>query len=62
MKIIKNGRETKHTRTFKCKHCGCVFEADTSECRIIGVEWKSVEYYINCPCCNAETASRKNGL
>ena len=53
MKVIKEGniRTLKKVKTFYCKICGCIFEADNSEYKI-GSQYNESYYYIKCPFCN----------
>lgn len=58
MKIIKEGKTKEelnqilnHTKRFKCKTCGCVFEADESEYKMEQDNIYS-HFYSKCPNCN----------
>ena len=53
MKIIKEGNLDKLMRVkrFKCKECGCIFEAEKDEYKR-GRQYNGTYYYCACPCCN----------
>lgn len=54
MKIIKEGNTVKLTKVFKCKKCGCIFEAGSSEYKgtpQIGVMQGLPCYECECPTC-----------
>lgn len=52
--IIKPGRGVDSKRLFVCKCCGCEFEADGDDLRILrdDLNEKKVVYYAECPCCH----------
>ena len=52
MKIIKHGdiNKLKKIKTFNCKLCGCLFEADNTEYKT-GFQYNEIYYYIKCPFC-----------
>lgn len=64
MNIIKHGdkelaeRKIKQTRRFKCKVCGCVFEADKEEYKCYD-EQRNFYYYAECPCCKESAREEK---
>lgn len=55
MKIIYQGdlSKLKETKRFKCKACGCVFEADKGEYHA-ETQYNDVEFYCKCPCCGRQ--------
>jgi hypothetical protein len=63
MNIIKEGidavellrRELLGTKTFECKVCGCVFEADKDEYKYV-----HTEYTCACPNCHEEVNANSN--
>lgn len=61
MRIIKQGSESymKKPKTFTCKNCGCVCEADKDEYKVCDND----EYccYIKCPFCG-ETVTADYGI
>ena len=48
MKVLQKGNN--HPVIFKCKNCGCVFEADSDEYCIRKGLFR-VEVWKTCPCC-----------
>lgn len=61
MKIIKHGDEGKIKKHFKCKYCGCEFEANASECDKVVNEYfggkNKIYYRCQCPECMTELNS-----
>ncbi len=53
MKIIKKGNIKKlmKVKTFNCKFCGCLFEADNTEYKI-GSQYNEEYVYCECPFCH----------
>lgn len=53
MKIIKEGdlKRIKKIKTFSCKACGCVVEADKTEYKS-NSQYNDTYYYMECPCCH----------
>ena len=63
MKIIKQGisgdelnHKLKQTRSFECRTCGCVFEAERDKCGI-EIAYPRMFYYCDCPNCKARSFS-----
>lgn len=52
IKIIKpgNDKKLKGTRTFICRNCGCIFEADKEDYRS-DTYYNSLYYKCTCPYC-----------
>ena len=59
MKIIRQGnpRNEKTTRRFECNRCGCVFEMNEGEFRMIPVCMHDYLIVTTCPCCNEKVFS-----
>jgi hypothetical protein len=51
MKIIQEGKIPTFIKTFKCRYCGCVFEAEKNEYKVEHSQYSEVEYIAECPCC-----------
>lgn len=51
MQIIKPGKKISTIRRFECTNCGCVFEADESEYKIV-FNYNESHARCKCPCCN----------
>ena len=53
MNIIKKGdvNRLRKTKTFTCRECGCVFEANKGEYKS-GMQYNEEYYYCQCPTCN----------
>ena len=59
MKILKPGDPEKRIMAiqFKCQLCGCIFEADNSECELDSLyacEGRVDTYTVRCPNCKDE--------
>lgn len=52
MKILKHGdhRRIYDTKTFRCGHCGCEFEANKTEYKC-DTQYNEIYYYCVCPEC-----------
>ncbi len=50
-KIIIPGKTPSTVRRFRCKRCGCVFEADKRKYKVEEQLFNCV-YYCKCPCCS----------
>ena len=62
MKIIKDGNIDRETKRFTCKKCGCVFEADKDEYRLVtstAHQYDGIEAVCDCPCCDANVYKYK---
>lgn len=54
MKIFKKGTPTKpesKTKEFKCRICGCEFEAEDGEYKVIHNYRNDTYYEVECPFC-----------
>ena len=63
MKIIIPGdlKRLNETRQFKCKACGCVFEADKGEYKFQYSQREDLEWYeIRCPTCQRWVQQKKD--
>lgn len=49
MKILKDG--VKKPKYFYCEDCGCVFEAEKSECNKPSLIKNFLPWTCDCPCC-----------
>ena len=58
MRIIKEGKIPKETKTVECGYCGCVFEVEKGEYEYTSyiAQWHdgAKPYYCKCPCCKYE--------
>lgn len=71
MKIIKPGGIYAYC-TFICERCGCVFQAENDEIRLVGDKYEIVDGYVqitqtdevwcNCPHCGKTCYSKTNSV
>ena len=52
MKIIKEGVIPQYKCFFRCRFCGCEFEAEKDECEKRNGEYQTTDYVLNCPTCS----------
>lgn len=58
MTILKDGdldhiiQVVLKTRRFECEQCGCEFEANKDEYKVVS-QYNEISYFCKCPCCGA---------
>ena len=63
MKILKIGdmKRLDSTRRFECEHCGCIWEADSSE-YLTQTDYRNGHYYLMaCPTCRRDAVCYPEG-